>query len=319
MKIKNSIIVIKRRGWVSFFYSLANYTKFIFNKFFLRNNYLKKSIYNFKMFLNLKDRGLSRTLMLFGEREIDHKIILEKTLKKNMQVLDIGANIGYYVLIERNLIGKKGKIVAVERVDENIELLKKNLELNKEKSTIVIKGAVSNNNGFNKFYTSEHYNLGTFHYEGSSKALLNNKKGIEVKTFKLIDICLKEGFPDLIRMDVEGHETKILENLFSNYKKFKKLPKICFETHISKYNKKNSMKKILKRLFSIGYKVKFASSSSTRGSNILEKKFFYKPILKAIKTDEEIRKIYIDIKNKDAIKIICETGGLRTILLSAKR
>tara|TARA_Y100000590_G_scaffold61974_2_gene66242 strand:- start:6541 stop:7497 length:957 start_codon:yes stop_codon:yes gene_type:complete len=318
MKIKNSIIVIKRRGWVSFFYSLANYTKFIFNKFILRNNYLKKNIYNFKMLLNIKDRGLSRTLMLFGEREMDHKIILEKTLKKNMQVLDIGANIGYYVLIERNLIGEKGKIVAVEPVDENIELLKKNLQLNKEKSTIVIKGAVSNNNSYNKFYTSEHFNLGTFHYEGSSEKLLNNKKSIKVKTFKLIDICLKEGFPDLIRMDVEGHETKILENLFLNYKKFKKLPKICFETHISKYNKKNSMKKILKRLFSIGYKVKLASSSSIRGSNILEKKFFYKPILEAIKTDEEIRKIYKDIKEKDAIKIICETGGLRTILLSAK-
>ncbi|PPR35184.1 MAG: hypothetical protein CFH25_00409 [Alphaproteobacteria bacterium MarineAlpha6_Bin3] len=318
MKIKNSIIVIKRRGWVSFFYSLANYTKFIFNKFILRNNYLKKNIYNFKMLLNIKDRGLSRTLMLFGEREMDHKIILEKTLKKNMQVLDIGANIGYYVLIERNLIGEKGKIVAVEPVDENIELLKKNLQLNKEKSTIVIKGAVSNNNSYNKFYTSEHFNLGTFHYEGSSEKLLNNKKSIKVKTFKLIDICLKEGFPDLIRMDVEGHETKILENLFLNYKKFKKLPKICFETHISKYNKKNSMEKILKRLFSIGYKVKLASSSSIRGSNILEKKFFYKPILEAIKTDEEIRKIYKDIKEKDAIKIICETGGLRTILLSAK-
>ena len=231
MKIKNSIIVIKRRGWVSFFYSLANYTKFIFNKFILRNNYLKKNIYNFKMLLNIKDRGLSRTLMLFGEREMDHKIILEKTLKKNMQVLDIGANIGYYVLIERNLIGEKGKIVAVEPVDENIELLKKNLQLNKEKSTIVIKGAVSNNNSYNKFYTSEHFNLGTFHYEGSSEKLLNNKKSIKVKTFKLIDICLKEGFPDLIRMDVEGHETKILENLFLNYKKFKKLPKICFETH----------------------------------------------------------------------------------------
>ena len=62
----------------------------------------------------------------------------------------------------------------------------------------------------------------------------------------------------------------------------------------------------------------YTSSSSIRGSNILEKKFFYKPILEAIKTDEEIRKIYKDIKEKDAIKIICETGGLRTILLSAK-
>ena len=66
--------------------------------------------------LNLNDKGLSRTLILFGERELDHKIILEKVLKKNMKILDIGSNIGYYLLIERNLIGRKSKIIAVEPV-----------------------------------------------------------------------------------------------------------------------------------------------------------------------------------------------------------
>jgi FkbM family methyltransferase len=270
------------------------------------------------MFLNLNDKGLSRTLILFGERELDHKIILEKVLKKNMKILDIGSNIGYYLLIERNLIGRNSKIIAVEPVPDNINLLKKNLKVNNEKSTSIIEGAVSNKNGYETFYTSEHFNLGTFHFKGTSKKMLDKKSKIKVKTFKLIDICIKECFPDLIRMDVEGHETKILENLLKNKKKFIKLPLICFETHISKYDKNNSMEKILNGLFAIGYKVKLASSSSIRGTNFLEKKFSYKPISMSIKTDEEVRNIYKNIRNKDAIKLICKTGGLRTVLLSAE-
>lgn len=79
------------------------------------------------------------------------------------------------------------------------------------------------------------------------------------------------------------------------------------------------MYKVLKNLFSLGYKVKLASSSSYRGTSILENKFFYKSIIDEIKTDEEKRKIFKDIKNNDAIKIICKTGGLRTVLLSPEK
>ena len=63
---------------------------------------------------------MSSTLILFGERELDHKIILEKVLKKKMKILDIGSNIGYYLLIERNLIGRNSKIIAVEPEDSPI-------------------------------------------------------------------------------------------------------------------------------------------------------------------------------------------------------
>ena len=43
-----------------------------------------------------------------------------------MNVFDIGANIGYYTLIQRQLIGFNGKITAIEPVPDNIEILKKN-------------------------------------------------------------------------------------------------------------------------------------------------------------------------------------------------
>ena len=41
----------------------------------------KKKIFNFYLYLDLKDTGISRSLILFGEREIDQKFIIEKHSK----------------------------------------------------------------------------------------------------------------------------------------------------------------------------------------------------------------------------------------------
>ena len=314
-KITNFFIVLNRRGITVLLSSIFYHLKYLFYKNILLSKYLKKKIYNFEMFLNLNDKGLSRTLILFGERELDHKIILEKVLKKNMSIMDIGSNIGYYVLLQRNIIGSDAKIIAIEPIPQNIEFLKKNLELNNDLKTKVIQGAVSNKNDYSYIYSSTFFNLGTFHPSGKSKEFIENK--LKVKTFSLSNLCLKHGIPDLIRMDVEGHEVKILENLVS-IKNLKIFPMICFETHLTKYSKKNSINKILEKLFKIGYYVKFASSSSKRGTKILENNLKYQAITEIIKTDEEERKIYQNIKNQDALKLISRTGGLRTVLLSNK-
>ena len=137
-KIKNLWIILNKRGIVSLFNSIINFVQYLFYKFILSSKYLKKKIYNFKMYLNLHDKGISKTLILFGERELDHKIILEKVLKKNMSIMDIGSNIGYYVLLQRNIIGSDAKIIAIEPIPQNIEFLKKNLELNNDLKTKVI-------------------------------------------------------------------------------------------------------------------------------------------------------------------------------------
>lgn len=76
--------------------------------------YLEKRIYDYRMRLDLSDRGISRTLLLFGRRELEHKVMLERVLRPGMTVLDIGANIGYYALMELRLIGPGGTLVAVE-------------------------------------------------------------------------------------------------------------------------------------------------------------------------------------------------------------
>ena len=76
------------------------------------------------------------------------------------------------------------------------------------------------------------------------------------------------------------------------------------------------MEKNLLGLFEIGYKTKFASSSSERGTKLIEA-YGYKAVNEVpIKTDDVKRNIYENINNKDALDLICRKGGLRTILLS---
>ena len=310
--LNNFFLTIKTKGFYASLIAIKNYIKILIYKNFFSSTLIKKKIFNYEMFLNPNDKGISRTLILFGHRELDHKKILEIVLKKNMKIFDIGANIGFYVLMESKLIGRNGKVIAVEPVPENFKLLKKNLKLNNNKITKTIKAGLSDKSKEKRnFFLSDHSNLGSL-IQLNNSINSKNKKKIKIKTLSLKKLIRKTFVPDFIRMDIEGHEVSVLNNL--SKLKLKKYPMICFETHKSKYTKKNSMKRVLNKLFKIGYKVKFFSTSSQFGSKTVDK-LGYRSLYSNIKTDDVIRNIYKDLKNEDAINLICNLGGLRTILL----
>jgi FkbM family methyltransferase len=311
-KIKNFFSLIKNRGVQKTFLAIINFILIISTKL-LRIKFFVKKIYNYRMMLDMDDMGISRTLMLFGERELEHKYILEKVIQPNMRVLDIGANIGYYVLMEAQCLDKdKGEIIAVEPSKRNFEILKKNLELNKIDDFVELHNkGISDINGIKDIYLSEHTNLNTFHNYGTGEKFLSGKKqSVEICTIKKI---MNNRSVNLIRMDVEGHEVKILDGLIRDYKKVILLPIIIFETHLSRYNDENNMSRTLTNLFSLGYKIKIAGTSGIRGTKTLQS-MGYKAI-KEIKSDDEIRVVVENIKNEDAIKLITKTGGLRTVAL----
>ena len=73
----NSFITIKQKGVIVFLKAFLNFFLILYYKKFLSSTLIKKKIFNFKMLLNPFDKGISRTLILFGVRELDHKKILE--------------------------------------------------------------------------------------------------------------------------------------------------------------------------------------------------------------------------------------------------
>ena len=72
---KSAIWTIKKRGFLTFIFAAINLIRIKFYRI-LNNRYIKKKIYGFRMILDINDKGLSRTLLLFGERELEQKSFL---------------------------------------------------------------------------------------------------------------------------------------------------------------------------------------------------------------------------------------------------
>ena len=274
---------------------------------------MKKKVFNYKLYLDTSDKGLSRTLFLFGRREIDHYKMLQEILEPGMQILDIGANIGYYAIMESLVIGPSGNITAIEPMLPNIHMLKRNVALNNANNINVIHGAVSESTGTGKMFMSTHSNLHTFHRDGSAFDYLDATP-VDVPTMTLADAASKsDNDVDLIRMDVEGHEVEILGQLADLVKNDVIAPRVIFETHLTRYKKENDFVPVLENLFSLGYTVRSAASSSPAGTARVSA-LGYKggtPFY----SDFGERSIFDNIGNEHAIDLISNTGGLRTVLL----
>tara|TARA_B110000196_G_C21138218_1_gene662384 strand:- start:855 stop:1817 length:963 start_codon:yes stop_codon:yes gene_type:complete len=280
------------------------------------NSPVIRNIFDYKMYLDVHDKGLSIQLIKYRKREMDHKFLLDRTLSEGSVVLDIGANIGYYALMELNIIGSKGHLIAVEPSPWNIDLLKKNLDLNgKQDNVRVVAGAISSSRGTDTFHLASSSNLNTFQNYGTVTQHLTGET-IEVNTYRVAEVLTKEELDrgvDLIRMDVEGHEVDVIDGLMDEIKAGILSPSIIFETHISRYTEENDMSASLQGLFDCGYSAKYIASSWQAGTEII-RTFGYREF-ESIKTDGCIRAIFEDIKPEDAIEIICNTGGARTVYL----
>jgi FkbM family methyltransferase len=278
--------------------------------------FVKTKIFDFHLLLDLEDAGISRALWLFGKRELDHKWIMEKTVKSGTTVLDIGANIGYYALIENGLIGRGGKIIAVEPSPDNVQLLKKNIELNKLENVEVVEGAVSDIKGVKTFWLAQESNLNSFHPEGLQRAG-NLKKSIEVQVHTVQDLVKQYGEVDYLRMDVEGHEVQILNDIVRLARSGRRCPDIIFETHINTYDETTqNIGATIQELADVGYFAKYVASSSANGTRILER-LGSRPI-KKLSTDEVQRTIHENLPTSDLIHCLTNSGGIRTVFLARR-
>jgi FkbM family methyltransferase len=312
-KLNSVLVTAQARGIAVMARAVLRLTVSHFKKSVLGQRFQTLAIHDYQMTLDTADAGLSRALILFGTREMDHKVMLERIVKPSMMIFDIGGNIGYYPLMELSLLGGTGKMVIVEPSPSNVELLQKNLQLNGYNDVPVLQAAVSDKAGEREFFLSEQSNLGTFHPVGSGSETLTGET-VDVETVTVPMLAKKFGAPDLIRMDVEGHEVEVLNGMVSDVRAGKYAPMVIFETHLTRYGEEHDMASALRALFNLGYSVSLAASSSDQGTERLVS-LGYEPGMR-IATDGIYRTLFSNISDKDAIGIITQTGGARTVLLT---
>lgn len=313
MFVNNAVLIIKEGGFKKFFVALYYRLLILFYNIIPLKRFVKRSIYDYKMYLDVKDAGISRSLLLHAERELDHKLMLEEIVKPGMNIFDIGANIGYYVLMEKQLLNGYGTVTAIEPSPTNTDLLKKNMSLNNVSDVPVYTMAISNKVEKKDFYLAKQSNLNTFHATGTGVTHLSGKV-ISVDTATVPSLAKQLGIkPDLIRMDVEGHEVEVIDGMIDAIKDNELRPSIIFETHLTRYTEDHDFAKVLEKLFAQGYKAKIVSSSSERGTEVINKLGYQ--AYSSVASDNVVRNLYKNISNDDAISLICKTGGVRTVYL----
>jgi len=159
-----------------------------------------------KMYLNKNDLVISLQLIKENAWEYEESLMIKEFLKKGMNVIDAGANIGYFTILFSKWIGGEGKVFAIEPESENFQLLVKNIKVNLCKNVIPIQKAISNFNGIVDMFLSEKnkgdHRILDFIANENDK----NRKKIRVKCDTLDSIIPKEQKIDFIKMDIQGSE-----------------------------------------------------------------------------------------------------------------
>jgi len=184
-------------------------------KKFLKSLGIKKDINGFykifddhKIYLDINDQILVDSYAQSNFHEFGTVQAVKKLLKPKMNIINIGANIGYYTLLAAKKVGLKGKVFAFEPGKEALKYLELNIQTNNYSNIEIIPKAVSNFSGNANLFLHDSI---TGHSLYSDQ---ENSKKLEISTIT-IDEFLKEKNIRvyLAIIDAEGSEQLILEGM----------------------------------------------------------------------------------------------------------
>jgi FkbM family methyltransferase len=147
---------------------------------------------------------IDRAIYIYGYFESDVTAFINRFTQKGMTVFDIGANIGCHALRFGKLVGTTGRVIAFEPMSYAYGKLKQNVGLNKFNITVE-KIALSNVSTIANAVFRSSWTL--------DKSKKTNVKTAEKLVFMTLDEYVDQhhiGKIDLIKIDVDGYELKVL-------------------------------------------------------------------------------------------------------------
>lgn len=163
---------------------------------------LMAELADFKFWFNSSDREMG-VPMGFGTYEQETVSFLKGVVTPGMVCWDIGAQTGFFTCLLSRLVGNSGEVISYEPMPNSFDLMAKNIK----------------ENGFDKIAYA--FNAACSNIIGEIPMMLASKMFVVEKnakdTIKIpcvrLDEAGHERLPDLIKIDVEGHEPAVLEGL----------------------------------------------------------------------------------------------------------
>jgi len=192
-----------------------------------------------------------------GTYENSQTSIFAEKCKGKEVLWDLGAHAGYYTLLFKT-VSHDSFVFAFEPIANNIRYFQKHQKLNNFNNIVLFENAVSNEEGVLKFARGNSVG-GKLSEEGDMTVPV-------VKLSKLLEENEIE-FPDVIKMDIEGAEYKVLQDLKPYLASIKK-PIIFLSTH-----GKDVQEQCLKLMNTLNYKITPLDARNTQNT----KEFLLEP------------------------------------------
>lgn len=177
---------------------------------------LARELFGFKFELDVSRSTTQKLIYLEGERFIEERHLLGRLVKPGMTVVDVGANIGYYLLLFQRCLRGNGRLVCVEPSKENLPELRRTIEINEFRNVTLHEAACGNEEG----------SVGL--RSGINSGVVQSKEGTyEVRVCKLDNLVVEK--IDFIKIDVEGYEGQVLEGADGLLRRWR--PTLFLELH----------------------------------------------------------------------------------------
>jgi FkbM family methyltransferase len=138
-------------------------------------------------------------------------LLFRKLVQPGMVVVDAGANIGIYTLYAARLAGERGKVYSFEPTPKTFQILKDNVQVNGflESGVVVLdRAALSNRCGVAQ--------LAVYAADGGHNTLFPGAEAggtVEVPTITVDKALSGEARVDVVKIDVEGAEPRVLAGM----------------------------------------------------------------------------------------------------------
>lgn len=126
---------------------------------------------------------------------------LENHLQPGGRFLDVGANIGYFTAWAAHRVGTNGRVVAVEPMEKNLQLIYTTIERNGFANVSVEPFGASSRNAIVCMSTHEHSSNGEI-----LTKWVRGTRPYYVQVRRLDELLSAEERFDVVKLDIEGHE-----------------------------------------------------------------------------------------------------------------
>lgn len=161
----------------------------------------------------------------YGTHDPNELVLLERVVKSGQVFVDVGANMGLYSLFASRLVGETGTVLAVEPSAREYQRLLDHIALNRAHNIRARRVALAEREGTTHLLVATEEDsglnsLGPFGLEGTHLERVE-----EVPTKRLDTLVAEEGLPrvDVIKIDVEGAEMRVLQGAQHTLQTFRPL------------------------------------------------------------------------------------------------